>query len=219
MNIFEKLLNIQTELKSPKNRHNNFGDYKYRSAEDILEAVKPLCKKYNAVLMLFDTVQEIGGKNYIVATATLWDAEGDHLKLQTTAMAREAESKKGMDDSQVTGTASSYARKYALNGLFCIDDTKDADTGEYYHETAQNRSQQARTNSKAQTHEQQAKPPTNGAQAQNNKNRNRLMIEINKKIRSDDASFNNYSVTMKEWGKKSINELTTEELMKLKDAI
>lgn len=219
MNIFEKLLNIQTELKAPKNRHNNFGNYKYRSAEDILEAVKPLCKKYNAVLMLFDTAQEIGDQNYIVATVTLWDAEGDHQKLQTTAMAREAESKKGMDDSQVTGTASSYARKYALNGLFCIDDTKDADTDEYHHETAQNRSQQARTNQKAQTPTQQEKPPVNGAQAQNNKNRNQLMIEINKKIRSDDASFNKYSVLMEEWGKKAINELTNDELMKLKDAI
>lgn len=219
MNIFEKLLNIQTELRAPKRRHNNFGNYKYRSAEDILEAVKPLCKKYNAVLMLFDTVQEIGGKNYIVATATLWDAEGDHQKLQTTAMAREAESKKGMDDSQVTGTASSYARKYALNGLFCIDDTKDADTDEYYHETAQNRSQQTRTSQKAQTPAQQAKPPTNGTQAQNSKNRNQLMIEVNKMIRSDDGVAGKAQVIMEEWGKSSINELTIAELMRLKDAI
>lgn len=124
----ESLINIQNELKAPKGNYNSFGKYRYRSCEDILEAVKPLCNKHHAVLTLSDTVECIGQRYYIKATAKLSDGKDT---VEVTAYAREAESKKGMDDSQITGTASSYARKYALNGLFCIDDTKDADTDEY----------------------------------------------------------------------------------------
>lgn len=135
MNIYEKLLNIQSELKAPKTQNNKFGGYKYRSCEDILEAVKPLCKKNKATLALSDKLENIGERYYIKATASLMDIEdtkGDGIAcIENTAYAREEESKKGMDGSQITGTASSYARKYALNGLFCIDDTKDADTDEY----------------------------------------------------------------------------------------
>ncbi len=123
---------IQSELKAPKGQYNNFGKYKYRSCEDILEAVKPLLAKHNATRTLSDELVMVGNRYYIKATATLSTAEGNNVS--TTAYAREDESKKGMDGSQVTGTASSYARKYALNGLFCIDDTKDSDTEENHNE-------------------------------------------------------------------------------------
>lgn len=122
------LQNVQAELKAPKGQYNSFGKYNYRSAEDILEAVKPLLKANGLVLTLSDDIVEVGGRVYVKATAKLTD--GNEV-VEVTAFAREAEAKKGMDDSQVTGTASSYARKYALNGLFLIDDTKDADTDQY----------------------------------------------------------------------------------------
>ena len=131
MNIYEKLLNIQNELKAPKGQFNKFGGYKYRSCEDILEAVKPICKKYGTTLVLADKLENIGDRYYIKAMAELIDIEGENTSVCNTAYAREEESKKGMDGSQITGTASSYARKYALNGLFNIDDTKDADTDEF----------------------------------------------------------------------------------------
>jgi hypothetical protein len=121
--IYEKLLNIQNELKAPKSQFNDFGKYKYRNAEDILESVKPLCFKYKATLTLSDEIVLIGERYYVKATATLTDNEKPELKIWTTAYAREEESKKGMDGSQVTGASSSYARKYALNGLFNIDST------------------------------------------------------------------------------------------------
>ena len=128
--VLSKLSAIQAELKAPKNQYNKFGGYKYRSCEDILEAVKPLTNKYGCTLTVGDKLESIGNRYYVTATATLYDNEsGDSIS--NTASAREEESKKGMDGSQITGTASSYARKYALNGLFCIDDTKDADTDEY----------------------------------------------------------------------------------------
>lgn len=130
MNIYEKLSAIQCELKAPKNQFNKFGGYNYRSCEDILEAVKPLCAKYKTALMLEDDIVSIGTRYYVKATATLYDCEetGDNSDiLFSTAYAREEESKKGMDGSQVTGASSSYARKYALNGLFSIDDAKDSD--------------------------------------------------------------------------------------------
>lgn len=159
----ESLIGIQQELKAPKGQFNSFGKYKYRSAEDILEAVKPLLKKYGCVLTLSDKPLLIGGqlmikrdykdltdrngrimmdsigrsleengRLYIEATATLRKGEET---ISTTACARESFTKKGMDEPQVTGTASSYARKYALNGMFCIDDTKDPDTNEYHNQT------------------------------------------------------------------------------------
>ena len=130
MSINQKLLNIQTELKAPKGQKNKFGNYMYRSCEDILEAVKPLLKENKVTLQLTDEIVFLGNRYYIKATAILKDTE-EETKVENTAYARESETKKGMDDSQITGTASSYARKYALNGLFCIDDTKDADTNEY----------------------------------------------------------------------------------------
>lgn len=130
MAVREKLLAVQAELKAPKGQTNSFGKYKYRSCEDILESVKPLLKKYNATLVISDSLELIGERYYIKATATFQDVETDGV-IENTAYARESAEKKGMDDSQVTGATSSYARKYALNGLFLIDDTKDADTDEF----------------------------------------------------------------------------------------
>ena len=127
MNIYEKLSNIQNELKCNKNQFNKFGGYKYRSCEDILEAAKPLLRKEKVVLTISDELQYIGNRYYIKATATLIDIESD-ATISNSAYAREEETKKGMDGSQITGASSSYARKYALNGLFGIDDNKDSDT-------------------------------------------------------------------------------------------
>lgn len=129
----EELIKIQTELKAPKNLYNTFGKYFYRNAEGIMEAVKPLLKKYGCCLTLCDDTILIGERYYLRATATLTNKEGKNISV--TALAREDTSKKGMDGSQLTGTASSYARKYALNGLFLIDDTKDADSDEYKNES------------------------------------------------------------------------------------
>ena len=122
-----KLMNIQQELKAPKVQYNDFGKYAYRSCEDILEAVKPLLKKEKVVLTISDELQYIGNRYYIKANATLIDTESDST-ISNSAYAREEETKKGMDGSQITGASSSYARKYALNGLFGIDDNKDSDT-------------------------------------------------------------------------------------------
>lgn len=123
------LAKIQAELKAPKNQFNSFGKYNYRNFEDILEAVKPLLKKFEAVLTVSDSIEAIGGRFYVKATAKFKAADGTNE--EATAFAREAESKKGMDEAQLTGATSSYARKYALGGLFCLDDTKDADSNIY----------------------------------------------------------------------------------------
>lgn len=128
MNIYEKLLAIQCELKAPKSQYNSFGKYNYRNCEDIVEAAKPICKKYNAVFFLSDDIEFVDGRHYVKATVTFVDCEKPDSKIVVSANAREEEDKKGMDGSQVTGASSSYARKYALNGLFDIDDTKDSDT-------------------------------------------------------------------------------------------
>ena len=121
----KELIAIQAKLNAPKERRNDFGKYNYRSAEDILKAVKPLLNENGCVLLLSDEIYEFGGRFYVEATATLMNAQGE--KLSVKGFAREEETKKGMDASQITGTASSYARKYALNGLFAIDDGVDAD--------------------------------------------------------------------------------------------
>ena len=128
MAIEEKLLKIQSEVKAPKSKWNEFSKFNYRSCEDILNAVKPLLEKNKSILKLEDSIQEIGGRIYVKATATLVDIEDASSSINSTAFARESESKKGMDDSQITGSASSYARKYALAGLFLLDDGNDADS-------------------------------------------------------------------------------------------
>jgi hypothetical protein len=127
----DSLIDIQSRLKAPKGQYNSFGKYKYRNCEDILEAVKPLLRDNGCYLTITDEVVSIGDRYYVKAIATLTDGEE---KIEVSALAREEETKKGMDASQVTGATSSYARKYALNGLFCIDDTKDADSYEQKEE-------------------------------------------------------------------------------------
>ena len=128
MTIYEKLGAIQQALQAPKSQFNEFGKYKYRSCEDVLAALKPLLAENKCVLLLRDDLESKEGRVYIKATASLFDVEAaDNGTISAVAFAREEESKKGMDASQVTGAASSYARKYALNGLFCIDDNKDSD--------------------------------------------------------------------------------------------
>jgi len=129
MGLYAKLATIQQELNVPKNQWNDYGNYKYRSCEDILEGLKPLLKKVNAAIRISDEIVQIGERYYVKATATLVDLE-DESKITNTAYAREDLTKKGMDASQITGSTSSYARKYALNGLFCIDDVKDSDSND-----------------------------------------------------------------------------------------
>lgn len=126
MNVYEKLQHVQSGLNAPKNQYNKFGNYFYRNCEDIQEAAKPLLREVKAALVVGDELVQIGDRYYIKATAQFVDCESSE-RVENTAYAREEQEKKGMDASQVTGSTSSYARKYALNGLFCIDDVKDAD--------------------------------------------------------------------------------------------
>ena len=145
MKIYEQLANVQHELKCNKSLYNAFGKYSYRSTELIMEAVKPLLYSNDLCLTITDSIELIGDRFYIKATATIYNKEGEQIS--TTAYAREEENKKGMDASQITGSTSSYARKYALNGLLAIDDTKDADATNTHGVT--NDSKTTSTNSKA----------------------------------------------------------------------
>ena len=148
--MLTKLMEIQTKIKAPKNLYNSFGKYKYRNAEGICEAVKPYLAEMKCALTLSDEIIDVGGRIYVKATATLRDTETLE-SVSVSAMAREADEKKGMDESQITGTASSYARKYALNGLFLLDDTKDADSDEHHVEAEekQKRAKEEEEHSKA----------------------------------------------------------------------
>lgn len=128
MSIHKKMIEVQQELKAPKNQRNNFGNYNYRSCEDIIEAVKPILAEKELLLTISDELVEVGERNYIKAVVTVSDGDD---KITVTGFAREAVNKKGMDEMQLTGATSSYARKYALNGMFAIDDTKDADTDSF----------------------------------------------------------------------------------------
>ena len=127
MSVYTKLLNVQSELKAPKSQYNSFGKYKYRSCEDILEALKPILNKNKATVIISDDILFVEGRHYIKATVKFIDTENGEM-VENSALAREDEIKKGMDSSQITGSVSSYARKYALNGMFAIDDTKDSDS-------------------------------------------------------------------------------------------
>lgn len=155
ISIYSKLLSIQNELKAPKSQYNKFGKYNYRSCEDILEAIKPLCLKYGAVVLIDDYVSQIGERFYVKAKASLIDIDTQE-EVYACAYARESENKKGMDSAQVTGATSSYARKYALNGLFCIDDTKDVDTQEYQEKKQTNNNQSKNINDYEQVGIEQA---------------------------------------------------------------
>lgn len=154
----DSLRSIQCELKAPKGQYNSFGKYKYRSCEDILESIKPLLDKYKATVYITDDVVSVGDRIYVKATATFTDSEGKSVSV--SAFAREPVARKGMDDAQVTGATSSYARKYALNGLFLIDDTKDADTDENHNESeerAKNMGETPKGSMPSYTEEQLAK--------------------------------------------------------------
>lgn len=169
MSVYEKLMLVQAELKVPKGQYNSFGKYKYRSCEDILEAAKPVLAKHKAVLKVGDDLVFVEGRFYIKATAVFTDVESGEA-IENSALAREEDSKKGMDGSQITGTASSYARKYCLNGLFAIDDTKDADTDEY-------RAQQERKPQESKPQERQYVKVVNGRTAVINSNGEYVDIE------------------------------------------
>lgn len=152
--IYTALTKLQSELKAPKGQRNSFGNYNYRSSEDILEAVKPLLEKHNLTMTTTDTIVNVGVRYYLKATATLYGYDGT---ISVDGWAREAETKKGMDESQITGSASSYARKYAYNGLFSIDDTKDADSNEHAEQTTQATKQPAKTAPKPATDDKPTK--------------------------------------------------------------
>lgn len=199
MNIYQSLNYIQSNLKAPKGQFNSFGKYHYRSCEDILEGVKPHLKETNTCLVISDEIVTIGDHNYIKATATLYGADGGAIA--NSAFAKEPLDKKGMDPSQITGATSSYARKYALNGLFCIDDTKDADTDAYTANTTQ-------TKSKAKA------PETNSIREKRIKEEYLKSItqqmgikQINPKLISEHIN--------KTFNKKTSNELTEDELKAL----
>lgn len=151
MSVYDKLMKVQQELKAPKSNFNSFGKYKYRSAEDILEAVKPLLTKYKATMFITDDIRAIEGRFYLEATITFVDTETSE-KVVVKALAREQEDKKGMDPAQLTGAVSSYARKYALSGMFAIDDTKDMDTmnNSLEGQNGRNAAQQPRSNTNGQ---------------------------------------------------------------------
>ncbi|WP_163579078.1 ERF family protein [Gracilibacillus saliphilus] len=190
-NLVQKLLSVQSKLKVPKDQKNNFGNYNYRSAEDILEGVKPLNAEEGLLLTLTDEPILTGDRYYIKATATITDGNETH---SVTAYARESLNKKGVDDSQITGTASSYARKYALNGLYLIDDTKDADTDEYQNQ-----------NNNTQTYQTQGKPPNGNLSS---KQVSRLFAI------AKEAGFSNEDVKqvlMKDYKKTQAKDLTKKE--------
>ena len=149
--ILKKLSVVQNTLKAPKGQYNSFGDFNYRSAEDILEAVKPLLAENGLTLILADDIVNFGDRYYVKATAKLFLIDGGEESVQTTAFAREDDSKGKMDGSQITGSASSYARKYALNGLFNIDDNKDADTNAYRQQQNNYAAEEAKTKKKMET--------------------------------------------------------------------
>lgn len=139
--FYEKLIKVQATLNAPKNQYNSFGKYNYRSCEDIMGAVKPLLAEHGLVQFVSDEIELIGNRYYVKSTVTITDGKTTH---SVSASARESESKKGMDDAQVTGSTSSYARKYALNGMYNIDDTKDADTNQYREQAKNNAHQQVK---------------------------------------------------------------------------
>ena len=194
--IYAALMAVQSELKAPKGQKNTFGNYSYRSAEDILEAVKPLLKENGLYLNIADTVELIGDRYYIKATVKVVDiATGESES--STAYAREQADKKGMDVAQVTGATSSYARKYALNALFGIDDTKDADTDEY-----------TRTGQSGAREEQAKAPPPNDTHAA----RQELSAEM-KRVGATKEEI--VAVCKRMFGKTSSADLTPTELKKL----
>lgn len=216
--IYAALLAVQRDLKAPKGQRNTFGKYNYRSAEDILEAVKPLLNDNGLVLLLSDSIEQVGERYYVKATARVLDvATGDYI--ENAAYAREPVTKKGMDDPQVTGTCSSYARKYALNGLFAIDDTKDPDTDEYRNES-QNRAG-ARSGGSANNYSRSSgNAPQTGAQAQETANdpydRRNLIHKVTAEIERTGANSTEVAaIAQAKYGKSSTRDMNEIELKDL----
>ena len=181
--MIKKLTQLQNELKAPKNQYNSFGKYNYRSAEDILEGVKPLLAKHNLGMTISDEVKVIGDRYYVEATVTLYDFDSDKT-IESKALAREEETKKGMDGAQVTGSSSSYARKYALNGMFAIDDTKDSDFTNTHGKEVKQQTKKKTTTQK-ETNEKMMSEGTNKAIARlskDNENNKKIIIEELKKL-------------------------------------
>lgn len=222
MSLIEKLLEIQTKLKAPKGQWNKFGKYNYRSQEDILEAVKPLNKEYGLVLYLTDEPVLIGDWHYIKASAVLRDVKTGK-STEVNSYAREPLNKKGMDESQITGTASSYARKYALNGLYLIDDTKDSDTNEH-SEAAQNVNnkpveQRSNSNSNYQNQNNQQRPnnqqqPQEPTPQQQEKELTDLIVKYVKELTAMGIDINQlYSYIAKKEGVMDIREVAKVQVL------
>lgn len=213
--IYAALQAVQRELKAPKSQYNSFGKYNYRSCEDIVEGVKPLLNENGLILTMSDEIVSVADRVYVKATCKVTDiATGDSV--ETTAMAREPMEKKGMDSAQVTGTSSSYARKYALNGLFAIDDTKDADTNEY-RQTAQNAPQQAKQSKPSNYTKAPAKTATNGAQ---DAMRVKAMQDLTKEMHRMGVSGAEVSaIAGVHFNKTSTTEMTTNEICQLTNSL
>lgn len=193
MNIYEKLLNVQIELKAPKNQFNKFGGFKYRSCEDILEALKPVLSKYKLAMIITDDIITVNNRNYVKATVKLFNTEKEEF-IENSAIAREEESKKGIDGSQITGASSSYARKYALNGLFAIDDTKDSDSTNTYDGV-------------------EKKAPTKKVVDSETDKRNKAIEMIMKNTTEEEGNYIDDLVF--KYNKKSLNECTDSELKEI----
>lgn len=197
--ILEKLNIIQSKLKAPKGQYNKFGNYNYRSCEDILEALKPLLAENKMTLIINDNIEQLGERYYLKATCTLFDAETGE-KVSNSAYARETDTRKSMDTAQITGSVSSYARKYALNGLFAIDDTKDSDTNENYKQTQKNQSNTQR----------------NAQGVDISKVRN----EIAQTLKAKNYDFNKFVEYLKKtYGVEKIENLPVEKLVELKNTV
>ncbi len=209
--IYSALNYIQSNLKAPKNKYNSFGEYHYRNCEDILEGVKPLLQETKTCLVISDEITVIGDHNYIKATATLYSANGEQIS--NSAFAKEPLEKKKMDSAQITGATSSYARKYALNGLFCIDDTKDMDTDE--HQLEINRDTNKNTNTTQTKAKAKAKAPeTNTIREKRVKEEYLKSITQQMAIKQINPKLISEYIN-KTFNKKTSNKLTEDELKAL----
>lgn len=213
MEVYKKLLSVQTKLKAPKSQHNSFGNYGYRSCEDILEAVKPHLEEVGCTLYIRDMVEIHGASTYITAHAFFVDCD-DGSVIEAWASAREEQSKKGMDVAQITGSASSYARKYALSGLFCIDDTKDSDTDEQKTETAARAAQENKASAKEKPPVAKKEEPASTAQARqannpSNKNAEETISDVDISVLRDYFADNGISEEkiLKKYSYKSFREM------------
>lgn len=204
MNIHEKMASLQVKLKAPKNQYNSFGKYKYRNCEDILEGVKPLLLDHKLSMTIKDDVLFLEGRFYIKATVTVTNSEAPEEVLTVTALAREEDNKKGMDGSQVTGASSSYARKYALNGMFAIDDTKDADS-------MNNDGNKVQNNVPAKT-----SPKTPPKKEEKPFDRNQTIIGLGKWFEGKIDLFND---TMNKYKVNGLGDMTDAQLINLGEAI